>query len=192
MTAVKHRQNNKLRIIGGQWRGRKFDFHALPGVRPTSDRIRETLFNWLQVDVYGACCLDLFAGSGALGLEALSRGAGDVTFLDSARENIAQIKKNVSGLADQRAHFLCQVAKTFVATQDDAFDIIFLDPPFNQGLLQSTIDGLNGSRCLKNGTVVYFEMEKGLDLVLPENWVIRKTKKAGNVEYSLCDVAYSN
>ena len=186
MTRVKQPQNNQLRIIAGQWRGRKLTFPNLPGLRPTTDRIRETLFNWLQADIIGARCLDLFAGSGALGFEALSRNADSVIFVDSAAVAINQIKKNLLVLNDQNglAHQIDAVS--FINTyKEEPFDLIFLDPPFNKGLLETCITALQQSKCLKSHGLIYVECEKQLTVNIPEDWSLLKEKKAGQVKYML-------
>jgi len=183
-------QSNQLRIIAGQWRGRKLSFPDLPGLRPTSDRIRETLFNWLQADVRGARCLDLFAGSGALGFEALSRGAADVVFVENSQAIISQLKQNLVALKDERGQMCRSDALLFVARDDVApFDVVFLDPPFKKGLLEKSISALQASGCLKTGSLIYIESEKTLDIRTPENWQNLKEKKAGQVKYGLYEVA---
>lgn len=185
----KKNQTNQLRIIGGQWGGRKVSFPDLPGLRPTSDRIRETLFNWLQADIIGARCLDLFSGSGALGFEALSRGAADVVFVDNTQAAISKIKQNLSMLKDENGQALRGDALAYVARDDIApFEIIFLDPPFTSGLLEKTIKALGNSTCLKSGTLIYIESEKRLDTTVPENWKSLKEKRAGQVKYALFEV----
>lgn len=186
MTRVKQPQNNQLRIIAGQWRGRKLTFPDLPGLRPTTDRIRETLFNWLQADIIGARCLDLFAGSGALGLEALSRNADSVVFVDSAAAAINQIKKNLLVLNDQNGLTHQIDAVSFLNTyKEEPFDLIFLDPPFNKGLLETCIKVLQQSKCLKSQGLIYVECEKQLTVGIPEDWLVLKEKKAGQVKYML-------
>ena len=124
--------NNELRIIGGQWRGRKLRFPDRPSLRPTLGRVRETLFTWLAPNISGTRCLDLFAGSGALGFEALSRGAAEVTFVERDRKAAAAIRSNVE-LLQARATVVCQPAKQYLARTRARFDIVFLDPPFDTG-----------------------------------------------------------
>lgn len=158
----------------------------MPGLRPTSDRIRETLFNWLQADIIGARCLDLFAGSGALGFEALSRNADTVVFVDTAQSVFDQIKNNLNTLKNQRGELFKGDAMSYLDKYcQPPFDIIFLDPPFNQNLLQQSIGALKKSACLKNGTLIYVECEKKLDIDVPEGWKNLKEKKAGQVKYML-------
>jgi len=185
------KQNNQLRIIAGQWGGRKLTFPDLSGLRPTSDRIRETLFNWLQADVIGSRCLDLYAGSGALGLEALSRGAGEVMFVDNAQAVISSLKQNMTVLKDERGQTLRYDAFSYIEREDILpFDIVFLDPPFKLGLMEKTIKVLQKSRCLKDGSLIYIEIEKRLDVTVPDEWKCLKEKKAGQVKYMLFEVSH--
>ncbi|WP_269473280.1 16S rRNA (guanine(966)-N(2))-methyltransferase RsmD [Kineobactrum salinum] len=127
---------NTLRIIGGRWRSRRLDFVASEGLRPTTDRVRETLFNWLAGAIRGARCADLFSGSGALGLEALSRGAAHCDFVDTHRASVEAVRRHLRDLRaeDQAACHHCS-AGTFLARGSERFDIVFLDPPFGQELV---------------------------------------------------------
>lgn len=178
----------KLRIIGGQWRGRKFAFPAIPGLRPTPDRIRETLFNWLAPYINGARCLDLFAGSGALGLEALSRGAAHVDFFDAAPAVITHLKAIFQTLQITNS----QVRQAIVPTQLPAacpqpYDIVFLDPPFHQNLIGDCCFWLQEHHWLSPNALIYLEAEKtAAPLILPENWQLLKNAQAGQVNCSLC------
>lgn len=188
---LKQKKSNQLRIIGGEWRGRKLDFPDIPGLRPTSDRIRETLFNWLQCDVTGAHCLDLFAGSGALGFEALSRGAASVTFIDEHPKAISQIKSNAEILKTDNARCVLANALSFLQSpgSDINYDIVFLDPPFQKEFLPNIMAVLTAGDILKSGSLIYVEMEKQLTLQsLPENWQLQKDKFAGQVHYMLFQV----
>ena len=178
----------QVRIIGGDWRGRKLAVLMAEGLRPTSDRVRETLFNWLQFDVPGARCLDVFAGSGALGFEALSRGAKHVTMLELNSANAKQLKKNLETLKADNAKVEQTDSLNWLAkSATEPFDLIFVDPPFHQGLMQSSIDGL-----FKNGYVkseqacLYLEQEKQLDWPrLPEGWHCSKEKTTSQVRFGL-------
>ena len=178
---------NQLRIIGGDWRGRKLDFPDAPGLRPTPDRVRETLFNWLMPMIRGAHCLDLFAGSGALGLEALSRGAAEVVLIDSQPAAINALQKNLDILqAGQRAQLQQRDALAYLSQLDKKFDLIFLDPPYHQGLLQPCIDKLYEQGILKPSGYLYFETSRDEDLpILPEAWLLHRQKSAGQVNYYL-------
>ncbi len=180
-------QRNQLRIIGGDWRGRKLDFPDAQGLRPTPDRVRETLFNWLMPVIHGARCLDLFAGSGALGLESLSRGAAEVVLVDSQPQVIAALQKNLDLLqAGTRAQLQQRDALQYLAQCRDRFDVVFLDPPYHQGLLQPCIDSLYEQDVLTARGYLYFEANRGETLPrLPTVWTIHRQKTAGQVGYYL-------
>ena len=185
-------QQNQLRIIGGTWRGRKLNFPNLPGLRPTSDRIRETLFNWLQVDVVGANVLDLFAGSGALGLEALSREAKRVVFVDSQKLAVEQIRNNAQILGADNAEVVLTDASSYIQSspENNSFDLIFLDPPFHQNMLMECLLELQKYSLLNDDAKVYVESEAALDEVqISQSWKILKSKTAGNVYYYLLSLA---
>ncbi|MDN3637912.1 16S rRNA (guanine(966)-N(2))-methyltransferase RsmD [Simiduia curdlanivorans] len=178
-------QGGQLRLIGGQWRGRKLSFPTPDGLRPTGDRIRETLFNWLQADVVDARCLDLFAGSGALGLEALSRGAAHCTLLELNKQAWQQLRHNCDLLKAQGADVLNVDSLAWLAQTDQQFDLIFLDPPFAQQLWQRAIELLNRSNCLSDQAIVYVESPKNLPLETPPHWHLSREKVAGEVCYRL-------
>lgn len=180
---------NRLRIIGGEWRSRRLEFPDLPGLRPTADRLRETLFNWLAPRIEGSRCLDLFAGSGALGLEALSRGAGEVVLVDSHPKAVAQLKANLALLGSDRGRVESREALAYLDGSPTPFDIVFLDPPFRQGLLQACCDGLSAG-WLNSGARVYVESEKELaDLEWPTGWEVIRESDAGQVKAWLLSVA---
>jgi 16S rRNA (guanine966-N2)-methyltransferase len=185
--------DGRFRIIGGDWRRRRLSFPALPGVRPTADRVRETLFNWLQTTIPGARCLDLFAGSGALGLEALSRGAAHVTFVDRSPPLIAAIEAHLGELgAGDRGHCAVADALAFLdgargrtPAEPAPWDVVFLDPPFDGGLLAPVLDRLGEAR-LPAGARIYIEHGTGEPLPgLPAGWAVEKNARAGNVRYHL-------
>jgi 16S rRNA (guanine966-N2)-methyltransferase len=181
--------SNTLRIIGGQWRGRKLRFPDSDGLRPTPDRVRETLFNWLGTEITGARCLDLFAGSGALGLEALSRGAAAVDFVDTAASAIAQLHSNLQTLqSTQPLYATTAVAQlaAYGASGQPPFDIIFLDPPFAQQLLAPCTALIEQHQLLTQGSWVYVETGRR-DLLppLPDHWQLYREKNAGQVNYRL-------
>jgi len=178
---------NQLRIIGGDWRGRKLDFPDAHGLRPTPDRVRETLFNWLMPVIHDARCLDLFAGSGALGLESLSRGAAEVVLVDSQPQVIATLQKNLDLLqAGMRAQLQQRDALQYLAQCSDRFDVIFLDPPYHQGLLQPCIDSLYQQGILARQGYLYFETNRDeAQPCLPAAWMIHRQKTAGQVGYYL-------
>jgi len=147
---------NTLRIIGGEWRRRKLEFKDAPNLRPTPDRVRETLFNWLQGKVHGSRCLDLFAGSGALGFEALSRGAKEVVFVEKMAHVAAQIEANITLLSDHSPVKQTD-AVSYLTNADQEFDIIFLDPPFRKNLLPSVLEIISEKKLLSENGLIYLE-----------------------------------
>lgn len=179
--------NNSLRIIGGTWRGRKFSFPTAPGLRPTSDRIRETLFNWLNPVVEGANCLDLFAGSGALGIEALSRGANHVTMVDNSREVIRSLQQCLTSLECNKATLLNTDAIRWLNQSPDRapFNIVFLDPPFLQGLISPCCKLLEDNHLLTEDSYIYIESKHPAAFIVPDSWLLHRSKIAGDVAYSL-------
>jgi 16S rRNA (guanine966-N2)-methyltransferase len=184
-------RRSQLRIIGGQWRGRKLNFEPEPGLRPTTDRIRETLFNWLAPHIHGARCLDLFAGSGALGLEALSRGAAHCDFVDVSAPAVKQIEGQLELLgARDRAVCHCTDAAHYLALADDSFDLVFVDPPFASALASPACARLAGSGLLRAEAMVYVETAAGEPLqTVPPGWTEHRGKVSGGVEYRLFRVA---
>lgn len=186
-----------LRLIGGQWRGRKLPFLQADGLRPTGDRIRETLFNWLMADIHGARCLDLCAGSGALGLEALSRGAAHVSLLEYHAATAEQLRRNLVTLGDsatQRAHVLHTDAVQWLQRSPSVapFNIVFMDPPFQLSLWQALIDGLQSSQLLVEQAWVYIESDRHSaeenGYQVPPNWRLHRDKQSGNLCYRLYEV----
>jgi len=177
-----------LRIIGGAWRGRRLRFPAAPAIRPTPDRVRETLFNWLMPAVHGARCLDLFAGSGALGLEALSRGAAHVTFVERDRRAARAIEDclaqwDAEGQRDWRV--FAAEAEAFLARPAQPFDIVFLDPPFASGALPAVIERLESGGWLTAAARIYLECPADHLPPVPGNWVHEREKRSGQVGYHL-------
>ena len=177
----------QIRIIGGQWRGRNLTFPDIEGLRPTTDRVRETLFNWLAPQIHGARCLDLFAGSGALGLEALSRGAALCDFVDSSGKAMAQIQAHLKTLeAHDRGHCHKCLAQDYLERAAGPWNIVFIDPPFGLGLAMPLCELLESKGCLANEALVYVETgsaEPGL--AMASNWELHREKRAGNVRYQL-------
>lgn len=182
---------NRLRIIAGEWRGRKLPFTEVEGLRPTPDRVRETLFNWLAPMIEGARCLDLFAGSGALGFEALSRGAAEVVMLDRHPGVIKQLKANLTLLGCERARLQQADALDYLQhTPDRPFDVVFLDPPYRKDLLPPCCALLDKQPWLAGGARVYLEIEREHELPpLPAGWKLLRSKKAGQVAYHLAIVS---
>lgn len=180
-------KQGQLRIIGGEWRSRKVNFIEVEGLRPTPDRVRETLFNWLAPYIEGAVVLDLFAGSGALSLEALSRGASSATILDINHQVINNLKSQLHALSCARATLLNQSALLFLEKQaTKQFDVVFLDPPFRKDMLQQSCQLLANNGWLASKAWVYTESEiMPSQLLMPCNWQLYREKKAGQVYYSL-------
>jgi 16S rRNA (guanine966-N2)-methyltransferase len=181
---------NSVRIIGGGWRGRRVSFPDLPGLRPTPDRVRETLFNWLQHAVAGARCLDLFAGSGALGLEALSRGAKEVIFVEQAVPASRTLQEQLVRLGGERRGQVVEMgAARYLRTPVQPFDIVFLDPPFERDALAEYVPLLDTGNWVNVGGLVYLENEKKAGAPpLPPHWELLKSKSAGEVGYHLARV----
>ena len=178
----KHSGKGQVRIIAGHWRGRKLTVPEVEGLRPTPDRIRETLFNWLSSVVAEADCMDLFCGSGALGFEAASRGAKTVTMIDLDPLVITQIKSN----RDILDATTVQVEKADVIKYLDgpaiAKDIVMIDPPFGKNLVAPTVAKLEANGWLKFNSYIYIETETNLvELAVPFNWVLHREKKVGEV-----------
>ena len=174
-----------LRIIGGSWRGRKLRFPASAAIRPTPDRVRETLFNWLGPATPGAQCLDLFAGSGALGLEALSRGAAHVTFVEQDAAAARELRTRLAEWQAQDARVERADAVRYLAGAARPFDIVFLDPPFASQLLSRAAVLLEAG-WLRRGALIYVERAARAGLPpLPQSWQPLKAKRAGEVGYHL-------
>ena len=184
-------KRSTLRIIGGQWRGRKLAFTPAEGLRPTTDRVRETLFNWLAPLVHDARCLDLFAGSGALGLEALSRGARYCDFVDTSSAALLQIEHHLRTLqADQLARCHPMPASVFLQAAHEPYDIVFLDPPFGKNLLDPVCAALDSGQMVANGGLIYLETAlRDPAPALPSTWRGHREKVAGEVCYRLLEQA---
>lgn len=179
--------NQSIRIIGGQFRGKKLPFPAIEGLRPTPDRVRETLFNWLMHDIRGARCLDAFAGSGALGFEALSRGAAKVILLEEDKTAYVNLLKSASSFKSEHTDIplvLKTDAYQFLQESEEQFDIIFLDPPFTKDLLRPCIASLANSTLLVAEGLLYLESPEIIHLD-SSDWQPLKVKQAGQVVYGL-------
>ncbi|MDC2826433.1 16S rRNA (guanine(966)-N(2))-methyltransferase RsmD [Rodentibacter pneumotropicus] len=179
----------EVRIIAGVWRGRKLPVLNAEGLRPTGDRVKETLFNWLMPYIHNAKCLDGFAGSGSLGIEALSRQAEKVTFLEKDKTVAHQLKKNLQTLkcTAEQAQVLNQSCLDFLkqVQNQPRFDVVFLDPPFHFGLAEQAIRLLAENNWLYPNALIYVETEKENHLNTPENWTLLKEKTTGMVSYRL-------
>ena len=174
----------KIRIIGGQWRGRRLPVAGRAVLRPTPDRVRETLFNWLSGSVGGARCLDLFAGSGALGFEALSRGARAAVMVEQDRELVRRLEATREDLNAERAEIIHADALAWLAQQRDPFDIVFLDPPFHREYVKKTCALLVNRGHLTPSAYVYTETERGVPPPAPGLKELKQAQ-AGQVEYRL-------
>lgn len=180
---MSRRPTGKLRIIGGAWRSRVIEFDAEVGVRPTPDRVRQTLFDWLAPRIEGAVCLDLFAGSGALGLEALSRGAGQVNFVEIAGAQAHSIRAALSRLGSAQGAVWQDDALTHIRQTSQRYEIVFLDAPFGSDLLGQAL--LSLPRVLKAGNRVYYEWSAEQPPQLPPGYFVLRAKQAGRVSYGL-------
>ncbi|HRX69630.1 MAG: 16S rRNA (guanine(966)-N(2))-methyltransferase RsmD [Candidatus Competibacteraceae bacterium] len=182
-----HRRSTQaLRIIGGQWRSRRLEFPDLPGLRPTPDRVRETLFNWLAPVLPGARCLDLFAGSGALGIEALSRGAAEVVFVERQPLAVRALRNNLDRLSASNARVDPLDALTWLRPSGTPFDIVWLDPPFGEGLLEPACALLEQGGWLAAIAWIYLETQADQPRpLLPAHWTFHREKTAGMVTYRL-------
>jgi 16S rRNA (guanine966-N2)-methyltransferase len=182
-------EQSSLRIIAGRWKGRRIHF-APEGIRPTADRVRETVFNWLSPFIRDAKCLDMFAGTGALGLEALSRGAAKTVFVEQSRQAVSHLKDNITALGCEGAEVLKADARKFAWAGRGPFDVVFIDPPFdtsgsNAGLAKlCTL--LEAAACLGAGAHIYIEMAKQAELpARPTGWDVVRERTAGQVRYAL-------
>ncbi|MHB0776849.1 16S rRNA (guanine(966)-N(2))-methyltransferase RsmD [Halomonas sp. WWR20] len=169
----------KLRIIGGQYRRRLLPVLDSPGLRPTPDRVRETLFNWLSAVTAGCRALDLYAGTGALGIEALSRGAHEVVFVERASRVAQALQANLDTLAAP-GRVVTQDAEHFLAGPATPFGLVFLDPPFRQGLAQAACTRLDQAGWLEADAFVYVETESELDFSAPSAWLLHREIRAGD------------
>jgi 16S rRNA (guanine966-N2)-methyltransferase len=175
---------NSVRIIGGKWRGRKLLFPDQADLRPTLGRVRETVFNWLRDDVADSRCLDLFAGSGALGFEALSRGAAAVTFVDSRRPVVKQLQENAARLGAQGVTVICAPAERVLRRATTTWDIIFVDPPFDTDPLPAVLAQIAAGGLLADGGLVYFEAPRRRPLETGA-WRQIKHGHAGETQFGL-------
>jgi 16S rRNA (guanine966-N2)-methyltransferase len=176
---------NKLRIIGGQWRGVPIPVPDIAEVRPTPDRVRETLFNWLQPFIVGARCLEPFAGSGALGFEALSRGASEVVCVDRNRDIVRHLLATAKRLRAEGFDAVAGDAMTYLRGAPRPFDIVFLDPPYASNVLHEVLPQLTQG-WLAPGALIYAEVAADSVLpALPSGWSVHRSKRAGQVGYHL-------
>ena len=181
----------EVRVIAGLWRGRKLSVLNAEGVRPTTDRVKETLFNWLMMDVANARCLDCFAGSGSLGIEALSRQAQAVVFLEKFANAAQQLKKNLASLKTDKGTVINTDTLTYLSQKNstEPFEIIFIDPPFHHNFVPQVLTLLQQNNWLAENALIYVETEKNHPpLLLAKNWQVIKEKSAGMVTSRLIQV----
>lgn len=174
-------KNGEVRIIGGQWRSRRIRFPSQPGLRPTPDRVRETLFNWLGQDLTGKSCLDLFAGSGALGFEAASRGARRVVLVERDAASLRALQDNRAALAANAVEVVRADALEFLRLHRERHDVVFLDPPFADDHWLQLLDLLPA--VLAGGGMVYCERARALEV--PAGWAVFRSGRAGQVSHQL-------
>ena len=183
---IKLKVAGTLRIIGGRWRGRKLTVIDSEGLRPTPSRVRETLFNWLQFSLSGANCLDLFAGTGALGLEAASRGVEKITLVEFNAGTAEQLSKNCQQLGADNYQLVNKDAVTFLSGDQDQYDIVFIDPPYKLEIWSEIAEQLVSQDCLSLNALIYVEYPlTAIKPLLPSKWQLIKEKKAGGVNYCL-------
>lgn len=176
--------NGSIRIIGGKWRGRKLSVLDKQGLRPTTDRVKETLYNWLMPIIQNSNCLDCFSGSGSLGFEAASRGAQSVTLLEKDKQTANQLKKNKQLIAgDNIDIYATDTFQWLDKPAQKQFDVVFIDPPFHQSLIEKTVQLLENNHWLTSSAYIYIESETNHDLTsyIPSNWYLHREKTAGQV-----------
>ena len=188
---MKKEKKGEIRIIGGKWKGKKIYFNLNDDLRPTPDRAKETLFNWLGQDLSQMSCLDLFSGTGALGLEALSRGAKKVTFVEKNKDYLQKIKIVYLEMSEKEdCDFFCAECLEWVQKNSSKtkYDLIFIDPPFNKNLIDNLLSNILRRGLLSENGKIYFEFEKKLDLKIPESLILKKKKSLGKKSYVLAEV----
>ena len=188
---MKKEKKGEIRIIGGKWKGKKIYFDLNNDLRPTPDRAKETLFNWLGQDLNKMYCLDLFSGTGALGFEAFSRGAQKVTFVERNKEYLQKIKKVFLEMNEKAdCDFFCAECLEWIQnnSSETKYDLIFIDPPFNKNLIHDLLAAILEKELLSKNGQIYFEFEKKLDLEIPESLTLKKKKSLGKKSYILAEV----
>nr|WP_154129201.1 16S rRNA (guanine(966)-N(2))-methyltransferase RsmD [Acinetobacter sp. RIT698] len=184
LISVNNKVKNQLRIIGGEWKRRVLPFADIDGLRPTPDRVRETLFNWLMWDIQNAKVLDLCAGSGALGFEALSRGARHVIMIEPNATQAKFLKDNIQLLKAENCQLKIQTAQQALSNLNEQFDLMFLDPPYSLNLWDELAQ--KADQYLSDQALIYVEADRGLNqLNLPSTWQLQKQTKAGVVQAGL-------
>jgi 16S rRNA (guanine966-N2)-methyltransferase len=179
-------KNNRVRIIGGDWRGRRLEVADVPGLRPTGDRARETLFNWLQPWIAAADCADLFAGTGALGFEAASRGAMSVLMIEKDPKAQAVLRQSIEQLQAEQVNLHAGGAMSLIEEfKPDSFDLVFVDPPFDSNLGGLALERLDKSGCVRRGGFIYVESPASMVLPAPEGWSVWRDQQLGEVRMQL-------
>ncbi|MDP6291836.1 MAG: 16S rRNA (guanine(966)-N(2))-methyltransferase RsmD [Arenicellales bacterium] len=186
------KQHGRLRIIAGRWKRRTLHFRGGQDLRPTPDAVRETLFNWLAPVIEGTACLDLFAGSGVLGLEAVSRGAASVTLVEQRSFTCEQLEKSVRLLGANNVTVQCADALDWLDHCRQRYDIIFVDPPYDKGLAARSLRRLARYGIAKENSLVYVETARNDQLMLPDGWSEWRSRQASEVNYRLYRVESSN
>jgi 16S rRNA (guanine966-N2)-methyltransferase len=186
-TPMRKKHPGTVRIIGGKWRGTRLPVREIPGLRPSGDRSRETLFNWLQMYIRGAKCVDLFAGSGVLGLEAASRGAARVVLVEKSNAAADDIRQSLSKLkADHVDVFEGDALAWLAQCEPHSLDIVFVDPPFGTGLETRTLELLTAGNCVREGGFVYLETARDAPVDVPgAAWEVAREAVMGEVRVRL-------
>ncbi len=188
---MKKEKKGEIRIIGGKWKGKKIYFDLNDDLRPTPDRAKETLFNWLGQDLNKMYCLDLFSGTGALGFEAFSRGAEKVTFVEKNKVYLQKIKKVYLEMSEKAdCDFFCAECLEWIQSNNSGtkYDLIFIDPPFNKNLIHDLLTAILEKELLTKNGQIYFEFEKKFDLEIPESLNLKKKKSLGKKSYVLVEI----
>ncbi len=179
-------KSNSVRIIGGRWRGRRLPVAEVPGLRPTGDRCRETLFNWLQPWLAGADCADLFAGTGALGFEAASRGATSVLMIEKHPRALAALRLSIEQLQATQVKLQAGGAMSLIKDiKPDRFDLVFVDPPFDSNLGALVLERLDENGCVRRGGFIYIESPVSIIITPPEGWSLWREQQLGEVRMQL-------
>ena len=185
VAALHSKAPGSVRIIGGQWRRTRLPVLDVPTLRPSGDRVRETLFNWLQPLIAGSRCLDLFAGTGVLGFEAASRGAREVVMVEQDHKVVRVLTEAVRRLSAQAVTVVNRDVLAYLDGPGRPFDIVFIDPPFAHGLWEACMLKLQAGAWLQPGAYVFLETPHGIALSLPARWTVERSGRAGNVDYLL-------
>ncbi|HWU78184.1 MAG TPA: 16S rRNA (guanine(966)-N(2))-methyltransferase RsmD [Rhodanobacter sp.] len=185
MSGARKPGSGRIRIIGGNLRNSRLDVPELAGLRPTAERVRETLFNWLAPMIEGASCLDLCAGTGALGIEALSRGAGRVQFVERDPRAAAALRDNLARLRQANGQVAALDAATYLLGTAQPQDLVFLDPPFALGLWSTLAQQLERMGWLAANALIYVESPRAEVLQLPPGWQLHREARAGEVRFAL-------